>query len=71
MPAKFIGPRDERGEPLSFVVGIPARDLTDEEISALECTPEELCASELYSCWSTTDKPTRASAPAAVQGEES
>lgn len=47
--AKFVGPKDENGMPLSYHNGIPASDLSEEDFAAL--TDEEkatLAASPLY-----------------------
>ena len=49
MALTFIGPRDPvTGEPQSYIVGVPARDLSDEDLTALKATQEELVASGLY-----------------------
>lgn len=47
--ARFKGPTDEAGLPVSYLEGIPARNLSDEEYDALSPEQKQVVrSSELY-----------------------
>lgn len=66
----FIGLRDPAtGEPQSYIVGVPSRDLTDDDLAGLKATPDELVASGLYAIQSGPP-PKPAPAPIHAGGDD-
>ena len=45
---KFVGPRGADGQPEQWIVGVPTRDLTDEDLVEYRLDADELVASGLY-----------------------
>lgn len=62
-PWRFVGQRDASGQPLEYFHGIPARDLTADDVAAL--TDDQYATVEASALYETAQAPKPSAKPVA------